>query len=52
MRIADDGGDGVQGTLTIFALKNMGGDEWRDKQEMEHSGKVGWEQVVHESIKK
>jgi hypothetical protein len=27
-------------TSTIFALKNAGAADWRDKQEIEHSGKV------------
>jgi transposase len=31
------GGPGAA-TVITFGLKNMGGDEWRDKQEVEHSG--------------
>lgn len=27
-------------TSTIFALKNAAGEDWRDKQEVEHSGQV------------
>lgn len=27
-------------TACVFGLKNMGKDEWRDKQELEHSGGV------------
>jgi hypothetical protein len=27
-------------TMCVFGLKNMGGDDWREKQEVEHSGKV------------
>lgn len=27
-------------TSTIFALKNAGPEDWREKQEVEHSGKV------------
>ena len=27
-------------TMCVFGLKNMGQDEWRDKQEVEHSGGV------------
>lgn len=28
-------------TSTIFALKNAAGEDWRDKQEVEHTGKDG-----------
>lgn len=28
-------------TLTVFGLKNMARDEWRDKQELEHTGEGG-----------
>lgn len=33
LRVADNGGTGGQSTLIVFGLKNMGGDEWFDKQE-------------------
>ena len=29
-------------TSTIFALKNAGPEDWRDKQETEHSGNIGF----------
>jgi hypothetical protein len=32
---------GPQITAAIFALKNRAGDEWREKQEHEHTGKDG-----------
>jgi transposase len=32
-------------TLCIFGLKNMAAEDWRDKQEMEHSGGVKYERV-------
>ena len=32
-------------TMVVFGLKNMGADEWRDKQEVEHSGGVKVERV-------
>ncbi len=38
LKVAQYGGSGGQATMTIFGLKNMGEDEWRDKQEFEHSG--------------
>lgn len=28
-------------TSTIFALKNAGPDDWRDRKEVEHSGSIG-----------
>lgn len=34
---ADGGGNA---TLVIFGLKNMAADDWREKQEVEHSGHV------------
>lgn len=33
------GGDG-NATMCIFGLKNMASQDWRDKQEVEHSGEV------------
>lgn len=32
-------------TSTIFALKNAGPDDWRDKQEIDHSGEVKYTKV-------
>lgn len=34
------GGPGAASVIT-FGLKNMGGDEWKDKQEVEHIGALG-----------
>ena len=31
---------GGNATLCIFGLKNMAPDEWREKQEIEHSGRI------------
>ena len=33
-------------TMCVFGLKNMGSDEWRDKQEVEHSGGLKIERIV------
>lgn len=38
-RVAVEGGGNA--ALIIFALKNMGADDWRDKQEVEHSAPAG-----------
>ena len=40
-------GDG-NATLVIFGLKNMGAEDWREKQEVEHSGGVTF-QTVYEA---
>ena len=42
---------GPQVTSRIFALKNAAPDEWRDKQEVEHSGGVKVERVMVEFAK-
>lgn len=34
--IATKGGEGGAATATIFGLKNMASDDWRDKQEHQH----------------
>ena len=38
-------------TMCVFGLKNMGSDEWRDKQEVEHSGAVKVERIAVEFAK-
>jgi hypothetical protein len=43
---AKDGGGNA--TLVIFGLKNMAADDWREKQEVEHSGGVTF-QTVYEA---
>lgn len=40
---------GGNATLVIFGLKNMAPDDWREKQEVEHSGGVTF-QTVYESL--
>lgn len=39
--IAETGGGPGAGTLVMFGLKNMGPDDWRDKQEVDHSSSDG-----------
>ncbi|WP_311044332.1 helix-turn-helix domain-containing protein [Rhizobium lentis] len=34
-------------TSTIFALKNAGAEDWRDKQELEHKGQVSLTPVIN-----
>ena len=54
MKVAVSGGGPGTATIIVFGLKNMGGDEWSDKQQHEFSGpdggpikvaKVAWEIV-------
>ena len=40
-RLAKEGGAGASATLTVFGLKNMAPDEWRERQQIEHTGKDG-----------
>ena len=40
-RIALEGGGPGSGTLAIFGMKNMGGDDWTDKQELDHRSSDG-----------
>lgn len=38
LKVAETGGGPGTATMIAFGLKNMGDDEWRDKQEVEHTG--------------
>lgn len=35
----------VNATLCIFGLKNMAAEDWREKQELQHSGGVKYERI-------
>ncbi len=35
-KLVRDGGSSAQSTMIIFGLKNMSGDDWREKQEIDH----------------
>ena len=41
-------GEDANPTLCIFGLKNMAPDDWRDKQELQHSGNLEVTKVVRE----
>lgn len=41
------GGPGAA-TLCVFGLKNMSADDWQDKQQHEHIGKVHHQMMTHE----
>jgi hypothetical protein len=51
IEVAQTGGNGSQATMVIFGLKNMGSDEWRDKQEVTHSGQLSLTSLVEASMK-
>jgi len=39
--VVANGGTSAQSTLCMFGMKNMGREDWADRQEVEHSGKDG-----------
>lgn len=41
LRVSVKGGGPGTATIIAFGLKNMGDDEWRDRQQLEHSGPNG-----------
>lgn len=49
--VAKTGGNGSQATMIIFGLKNMGSDEWKEKQEVTHNGQVTLAALVENSMK-
>lgn len=51
LEIARTGGQGSQATMVIFGLKNMGSDEWREKQELTIKGEVTLASIVDASLK-
>ena len=51
IEVAETGGQGSQATMIIFGLKNMGSDEWKEKQEVSHSGQVTLSSLVESSMK-
>ena len=53
--VAETGGSGQQGTIAMFGVKNasanMGAEEWRDKQEVAHSGQMTLAAALQASLK-
>ena len=43
---------GGNATLCIFGLKNMAPDEWREKQEIEHSGSIDINKMSDEELER
>ena len=40
LKVANGGGGPGSSTMIIFGLKNMGEDDWHDKQDVQHSGSI------------
>ena len=51
LEIARTGGQGSQATMVIFGLKNMGSDEWKEKQELAITGTVTLASMVESSLR-
>ena len=49
--VCSNGGIGSQVTALIFGLKALNTDEWRDKQVIEHEGKISLSTLVTTSLK-
>jgi hypothetical protein len=45
------GGNGSQVTMIYNGLKNQGSSEWREKQEVQHSGAISLASLVESSLK-
>lgn len=50
INISQNGGSGGQAVMTIFGLKNVAPEEWRDRVEHEHSGTVTMEMLVRRAL--
>ena len=48
-KLVDEGGSGGQVAMTIFALKNLAGDDWKDKHETVHSGTLTLAALVEQA---
>ena len=51
MGVAETGGTGGQVTMITRGLMSLGLDEWRDKQEIKHSGAISLASLVESSLK-
>jgi transposase len=49
--VATTGGQGAQGQLVIFGLINAGREDWKQKQEIEHTGQLTLAALVESSMK-
>lgn len=51
IEVAQTGGNGSQATMIIFGLKNMGSDEWKEKQEINVNAQLTLAGLVESSLK-
>jgi hypothetical protein len=51
-RLGATGQAQVNPTLVIFGLKNMGAEDWREKQEIEHSGSIDMNKMSDEELER
>lgn len=51
IEVATTGGQGSQGQMVIFGLINAGREDWKQKQEIEHSGQVTLAALVENSMR-
>lgn len=51
LEACETGGAGAQGQLLIFGLINAGREDWKQKQEIEHSGQVTLAALVENSMR-
>lgn len=51
-RMGANGEQDVNPTLVIFGLKNMAPDEWREKQELQHSGSIDINKLSDEELER
>lgn len=51
IEVATTGGQGSQGQMVIFGLINAGREDWKQRQEIEHSGTVTLAALVENSMR-
>lgn len=51
IEVATTGGQGAQGQMVIFGLINAGREDWKQKQEIEHTGQVTLATLVETSMR-
>jgi hypothetical protein len=52
MHVAETGGQGSQGQMVIFGLINAGREDWKNRQEIEHTGETKLSAVIETAIKR
>jgi len=51
LHVAETGGQGSQGQVAIFGAINCGAEDWRQKQEVEHTGQLTLASLIERSMK-